>query len=101
MSTNYNYIICNNAFTLFLFVFQLHGDNFKMLFLRTQGIVINAKYTKDGLKIPQRTSNGPIQTDESGQAFVEWRILAVALDRIFFVVYVIVITLTVIFIFPR
>ncbi len=101
MSTNYNYIICNNAFTLFLFVFQLHGDNFKKLFLMTQGIVINTKYTKDGLQIPERTSNGPVQVDESGQAFVEWRILAVALDHMFFVVYVIAITLALTFIFPR
>ena len=71
------------------------------MLLQAQGKLVQTKYTKDGLKVPTPTSNGPVQTDDNGRVYVDWGSLALAIDRCLFVIFLVWIILGLVFIFPR
>lgn len=75
------------------------------VFMRIQGEIENNTHIHKGARQTNEfcndTKGSTFEVDENGRIVVEWRVLATALDRFFFIIYSLCMVVSWIALFPR
>ncbi|KAK2157840.1 hypothetical protein LSH36_184g12046 [Paralvinella palmiformis] len=106
MSTAFSALVINlqqgkdRRLTVPRFFLKINKRELINIFRQAQGMLVQTKYTKDGLQVAPSTSNGPVHMDDTGRVYIDWGSLATVIDRFLFTVFLVSLVLSLVFVFP-